>query len=145
MLDQISGAIEQWPGMSVGAVTVGSVAWWILRHQATELARAHRTETEDLKAAIKGIQANCVQHRDATAIVQLQTTMGEMQKAAARFEATAAALSREMTAAATRLESFEGWVKDVRSEERDLRRQVQEHMSDRLVHGGPRPLRTSGE
>lgn len=89
-----------------------------------------------LERRMSGVEQNCLHHQDNTAIAELRTTTTELQKAAARFESTATGISREVATATAKLEAVEGFVRDVRTEGRELRREFAEHARDGKIHGG---------
>lgn len=119
-------------GLGGGSVSVGGVAWYffqrMLSRQDKLADRIERIEDDDImtmKARLTHIEQNCRSETNAQAI-------SDMKPMLARIEGKVDQAAKDIA----KIEQWEGWISDVRKEERDTATRLIEHMTDAAIHAG---------
>lgn len=106
------------------------VAWWMLKNEYLDLRREVKDlrdrELVNLIHRVGKIEDGCKAETHAQQI-------NDMKPALARIEGKVDSTSKEISELNGKLESWEGWIGDVRKESRDTKDRLIDHLSD---HGG---------
>lgn len=143
-----------------GGLTVGTVAWFFFRGAVERFVRradaleaalvalrdrdlqevkqhvrtvaevkADNSTMEELKARVTHIERNCRAETNAQAIEGMKPVL-------ARIEGKVDSAAKDIASVEATMKNWEGWIADVRKEERETGDRLFKHLTDSAVHGG---------